>query len=215
MCSKLLRKLSGCSLSCDDLRLLAVVGRIELTSDKKQIDKQVAVAKERIIALSDPKALLRFHENVERFQGIDEVQREDLIQLIEERLRSVSPSAATKVFGPKDSEAREFLEQVFLRTCSEFDLSQNQVKNGVKTGGDMIAGRKHVDVYMSYKNNDKWRASLAWLQDTPTDVPYLRVERIQVGSHDKTNREEALFTVHQVDLAEAKYRQMLRAVIHR
>ena len=122
-----------------------------MTSDKKQIDRQVTVAKERIISLSDPKALLRFHENVERFQGVDEVQREDLIQLIEERLRTVSPSAATKVFGPKDSEAREFLEQVFLRTCSDFDLSQNQVRNGVKTGGGMIAGRKHVDVYISYK----------------------------------------------------------------
>ena len=191
-----------------------VFGRIELTSDKKQIDKQVKVAKDRITSLSDPKALLRFHENVERFQGIDDVQREDLIQLIEERLRNISPSSATKVFGPKDSEAREFLEQVFLQTSSEFDLSQNQVKNGVKTGGDMIAGRKHVDVYISYKNNDKWRASLAWLQDTPADVPYLRVEKLQVGSQDKTNREEALFTVHQVELAEEKYRQMLRAVIH-
>lgn len=185
-----------------------------MTSDKKQIDRQVAVAKERIASLSNPKALLRFHENVERFQGIDEVQREDLIQLIEERLRSVSPSAATKVFGPKDSEAREVLEQVFLRTCSEFDLSQNQVKNGVKTGGEMIAGRKYIDVYISYKNNDKWRASLAWLQDTPADVPNLRVEKIQVGSQDKTNREEALFTLHQVDLAEEKYRQMLRGVIY-
>lgn len=185
-----------------------------MTSDKKQIDRQVTVAKERIISLSDPKALLRFHENVERFQGIDEVQREDLIQLIEERLRSVSPSAATKVFGPKDSEAREFLEQVFLRTCSDFDLSQNQVKNGVKTGGDMIAGRKHVDVYISYKNNDKWRASLAWLKGTPADVPYLRVEKLQVGSEAKINREDAVFTVHQVELAEEKYRQMLRAVIH-
>ncbi|WP_134012572.1 hypothetical protein [Litoreibacter halocynthiae] len=194
--------------------LAPVVGRIELTSEKKQIDKQVAVAKERISSLSDPKALLRFHENVERFQGIDEVQREDLIQLIEERLRSVSPSAATKVFGPKDSEAREILEQVFLRTCSEFDLSQNQVKNGVKTGGDMIAGRKHVDVYISYKNDDKWRASLAWLQDTTADVPNLRVEKLQVGSQDKTNREEALFTVLQVDLAEQKYRQMLRTIVH-
>ncbi|MDE4175692.1 hypothetical protein PXK01_16135 [Phaeobacter sp. PT47_59] len=185
-----------------------------MTTDKKQMDKQVTVARDRIISLSDPKALLRFHENVERFQGIDDVQREDLIQLIEERLRSVSPSAATKVFGPKDSEAREFLEQVFLRTCSEFDLSQNQVKNGVKTGGDMIAGRKHVDVYISYKNNDKWRTSLAWLQDTPADVPYLRVEKLQVGSQDKTNREEAVFTVHQVELAEEKYRQMLQAVIY-
>ena len=184
-----------------------------MTLDKKQIDKQVAVAKERIASLDDPKALLRFHENVERFQGVDEMQREDLIQLIEERLRSVSPSAATKAFGPKDSEAREFLEQVFLRTCSEFDLAQNQVKNGVKTGGDMIAGRKHVDVYISYKNNDKWRASLAWLQDTPADLPKLRVEKLQVGSQDKTNREEALYAVHQVDLAEEKYRQMLRAVL--
>ena len=78
----------------------------------------------------------------------------------------------------------------------------------------MIAGRKHVDVYISYKNNDKWRASLAWLKDTPADVPYLRVEKLQVGSEAKTNREDAVFTVHQVELAEEKYRQMLRAVIH-
>ncbi|MEL7213721.1 MAG: hypothetical protein AAGK92_13745 [Pseudomonadota bacterium] len=191
-----------------------VIGRIELTSKKKEIDKQVAVAKERIASLSDPKALLRFHENVERFEGIDDVQREYLIQLIEERLRIVSPSAATKVFGPKDSEAREILEQIFLRTCSEFDLSQNQVKNGVKTGGDMIAGRKHVDVYISYKNDGKWRASLAWLQDTPADVPNLHVQKLQVGSQDNTNGEEAWFTVHQVDLAEQKYRQVLRKVIH-
>ncbi len=156
---------------------------------------------------------MQFHVNAERFQGIDEIQREDLIQLIENRLRSVSPSAATKVFGPKDSEAREYLAQVFWQTSSEFDLSQNQVKNGVKTGGDMIAGRKHVDVYISYKNKNKWRAALTWLQDTPADVPYLRVEKIQVGTKDKTNEEEALFAVHQVKLAEEKYRQILQAVI--
>ena len=77
----------------------------------------------------------------------------------------------------------------------------------------MIAGRKHVDVYISYKNQDKWRASLAWLQDTPADDPNLRLEKLQVGSQDNTNREEALFTVHQLDLAEEKYRQMLRTVI--
>lgn len=191
----------------------AAIKRLKVTSDNKKIDRQVTVAKERIVSLSDPKALVRFHENVERFQGIDEIEREDLIQLIEERLRSVSPSAATKVFGPKDSEAREYLEQVFRQVSSDFDLSQNQVKNGVKTGGDMIAGRKHLDVYISYKNNDKWRAALAWLQDTPADVPYLRVEKLQVGAQDKTNGEEELFAAHQIDLAEEEYRRMLKSVI--
>lgn len=188
----------------------AAIKRLKVTSENNKIDRQVTIAKERIVSLSDPKALVRFHENVERFQGIDEIQREDLIQLIEERLRSVSPSAATKVFGPKDSEAREYLEQVFGQTSSDFDLSQNQVKNGVKTGGDMIAGRKHLDVYISYKNSDKWRAALAWLQDTPADVPYLRVEKLQVGAQDKTNGEEELFAAHQIDLAVEEYRRMLK-----
>jgi hypothetical protein len=37
---------------------------------------------------------------------------------------------------------------------------------------------------------------------------------LQVGSQAKTNREDAVFTVHQVELAAEKYRQMLRAIIH-
>ncbi|WP_172978570.1 MULTISPECIES: hypothetical protein [unclassified Ruegeria] len=185
----------------------------QLTLNKKQIDRQVKTAKERIRSLTDAKALVRFHENVERFKGIDEVQREDLIETIEERLRSISPGVATKVFGPKDSAARECLEQIFLRTASEFDLSGNEVKNGVKTGGDMIAGRKHVDVYISYKNNEKWRAALAWLQDSPGDQAYLRVEKILVGTQNKNDGEDALFSVQQVDLAEEKYRQILSELV--
>ena len=180
-----------------------------MTQEQSRVAQQVQTALERIRNLSDAKSLLRFHENVERFQGIDDRQREELLGAIEVRLREVSPGSATKLFGPKDSEAREFLDRVYAATASDFDLSDNHVKNGVKTGGDMLAGRKHLDAYISYKNHDGWNANLSWLQDNADTDPYLRVWLYQGGASNEASQQEQRFGLEEREAAISAYRQHL------
>lgn len=79
--------------------------------------------------------------------------------------RIVSPAIATRLGGPKDEQGRDFLEALYKEIATEFDLSGNHLKNGVKTGGYMINGTRYVDVYISYKTATEKNLSLAWIQN--------------------------------------------------
>jgi hypothetical protein len=98
------------------------------------------------------------------------------------RLRVVSPAIATRLGGPKDEQGREFLNALYERIAADFDLSGNQLKNGVKTGGYMINGMQYVDVYISYKTATKKNLSLAWIQKDVESEPYLHLLLRHVGA---------------------------------
>jgi len=76
----------------------------------------------------------------------------------------------------KYAEARDFLEEVWSQLDNEFDLAGNTVKNGVKTGGGKRGGGQFLDLYISYRNAERWNVNLAWLQDEPQTEAYLRVQ---------------------------------------
>ncbi len=99
--------------------------------------------------------LLNLYNNAQSGNSNDDSQKEEIIEAVEKSIRSKSPTYANKIFGPKDLEARDILYKLNKKILDEtFDLSDNKVKNGVKTGGDMIAGRYFIQVYLSYKNQE-------------------------------------------------------------
>lgn len=159
----------------------------------KKLQAQVQATLSRIEELDDAATLKRLHKNIHRHSDLEEVDRETLDEAVMKRLRIVSPSIATRLSGPKDEQGREFLQALYERIAAEFDLSGNQLKNGVKTGGYMINGTKYVDVYISYKTATKTNLSLAWIQDDVGSKPYLHLQLRQVGMTDEGELQNRTF----------------------
>ena len=135
--------------------------------------------------------LRNLFSNVTADKKISEINRDLLISKLESKLRGTSTRLANTLFGPKDSAARMMLEEAYHKIQGSFDLTSNCVRNGVKTGGDMIAGRAHVDVYISYKNVNGWHVSLG-LYQLQVDSPLVcRVRRYNTRK-DNTHLPELL-----------------------
>lgn len=172
----------------------------------KMISEKVNSAITRIRTATEYNPLLRLYDNATKYAGISEFERELIIEEIELKLRDIAPSHATKIFGPKDAEGRKFLESAYLSISKEFDLGGNGVQNGVKVGGDMIAGRKHVDLYLSYKNTEKWHIGLSWLQDDIDAEPYLRVRKYKFGVSNLETLSDKIYKVSDARAALDNYR---------
>lgn len=109
--------------------------------------------------------------------------RELLIEAIELKMRMISPSKATKLFGNKDTDYREKLESFLVNLEIGYDLSKNKLENRVKTGGSVINGTAHIDVYISYKSLNQINLSIGFFQvdiDSEPEV-YLRQKNLAVG----------------------------------
>lgn len=153
-----------------------------MNSDAKRLHEQVEATLSRISELDDAAALKRLHANIHRHPDLEDVDREALDEAVMQRLRVVSPAIATRLGGPKDEQGREFLQALYEQIAAEIDLSGNQLKNGVKTGGYMINGTRYVDVYISYKTATKKNLSLAWIQNDVGSKPFLHLLLRQVGA---------------------------------
>ena len=175
------------------------------------LSKLVKDALERIAGLKTSRQLQTLYDNVGRNKTITDYEREELVDTLELRMREVAPAVATKLFGPKDSEAQQFLQRTYDALARDFDFSANRVRNGVKIGGDMIKGEKFVDVYLSYKSADNVNVGLAWLQDSANSDRYLIVSVRQVGSTDSIRKWER-FEVGQEHAAVDNYRSELSKV---
>ncbi|RBW57780.1 hypothetical protein [Ruegeria sp. A3M17] len=183
-----------------------------MTTDAKKLKGQVHTVLLRISNLDDAEKLKNLHANIQNHPALEDTDREMLNEAVMTRMRAVSPAIATRLGGPKDAKAREFLEGFFEQLSSELDLSGNLLKNGVKTGGQMINGEQYVDVYISYKTESGKNLSLAWLQATPESQAYLRVRLRHVGTNGLGELKSQKFD----DETEAKetYRQELRSLLN-
>jgi hypothetical protein len=91
----------------------------------------------------------------------------DVMEAIKRKMRADFPRAANRLFGAKEAEARMQLESVLHDLSNSFNFGSNQLKNGVKAGGGMLSGEKHIDVYISYKNKERYGVALSLSQDDP------------------------------------------------
>ena len=134
------------------------------------------------------KELDQLYTNAEAYPDLDETDREIILDAITKKLWATSPARAKKRFGAKDMFAQELLRPVFDRTMSAFDLRGNKVLNKVKIGGDMRSGKAFVDVYISYKNDDKRRVLLNIRQETADHLPFCIVFDDDFRSNDEGER---------------------------
>ncbi|MEI4486521.1 hypothetical protein V8J36_09995 [Frigidibacter sp. MR17.14] len=152
------------------------------TKDRQAwLEEQVAKTLQRIAGETDAKKLRSLHTNITAHPEINEDQRERLDDAVVTRLWAVAPKVARAVSGPKDGPGRIYLQKVLDELNAAYDLSGNQVGSHVKTGGDMLAGRLHVSVYISYKTMDARNLRLRWAQDLPDSDPRLELSLRHLG----------------------------------
>ncbi len=129
--------------------------------------------------------LVNQYNNVVASDKISEEEREVIVAALEKQLKLRFPAAAKKIFGARDAQARDLLSEIDANISEDFDLSGNILKNGVKSGGEMIAGRWHIDVYLSYKNQHGYGASIGLRQVNIDD------ELLACATYNKTGGKEA------------------------
>ena len=155
-----------------------------------------------------PINLAQITKNIRRHSGLSEDDRALLLEEAQGALRQINTRQANDLFGAKDANAKATLARIYGHISAKYDFSQNVVRNGVKIGGDMIAGRVHVDVYFSYKNIDKWHTTFAWIQDEPASEAYLKIANYWSG-RDNSSLTEKRFTLSEEEQAIDHYEDFL------
>ena len=176
-----------------------------------KMSEPAKIALSKIVICESTRSLINFYKNTVDSKIISEYEKEVLKDSIEQRMREISPSVATKTFGPKDSEARKFLQAFYDRLADQHDLSRNRVKAGAKVGGSMINGTRFVEIYISYKNSLGVNIGLGWVQEKPDTVRFLTVDVRQVGKGDTVLDENYRFEIGQEDAAREFYEKALLA----
>jgi len=125
----------------------------------------------------------KISDRVLKVKNYIEERKEILTELCEKIISERFPKKnSRKILNNKSSEAKILLEEVYSDLIKNYDLSKNKVKNGVKPGGYMIGGQMYVDWYISYKNDEKFNTSFAYLQKSEETEPYIEVNFRKVGT---------------------------------
>lgn len=172
----------------------------------KKVNRVLEVLKEPEIT---KQRVLSIYNNAIENESISEEEREAIIGVAEFKIRSSMPNTATRMFGPKDQDARELLQGIYDELSEEYDFSDNCVGNGVKTGGDMISGKSYVSIYISYKNKDRWHMGLSYNQKTSDSDPRFVVAKYHKGESNPDGYERSSYSIENVDEALSKYRSYL------
>lgn len=151
------------------------------------------------------------YENAEKHSGLDEADRELILEAVTTKLWIDHPARAKKRFGARETFAHELLQPVFDKSKIMFDLSANKVLNKVKIGGDMRSGNAFVDIYISYKDDAKRRISLDVRQESADRLPTCSIKDAVVGSGDEGVRTE--FSLGDFEQAAALYLSKLAEVL--
>lgn len=175
-----------------------------------QIEKITALLQSRSFSQEE---LINLHNNALNYKDISDVDRETISALIEKRLRVKFPGAAKKIFGAKDTEARETLSRFYEAIETEFDLSANKLKNGLKTGGNVISGEAYLYTYISFKNAENIGAHLALSQHTVENELKVIVHKYKTGGDNSGTLDHHEFGIEKLAQAESIYRDYLSQII--
>ncbi len=158
------------------------------------------------------KQLVNLLNNVKAEALITEEDKELLVDTIAKRLKVISPSKAKVIFGDKGTEAIEILTRVHDIISSKHDLTKNVLKNGVKTGGNMMSGEAYICFYLSYKNSDQQGCALTYFQESVETLPQLFVKRYRTGKL-REEPEEFSFSTAQFEEVAALYDNYLSTLL--
>ena len=156
----------------------------------------------------------------------DEFDKEDLVGLYdnakERQLDAVAEAAKLQLrerfareangkFGAKQTEGQSKLEAVLAGLSAKYDLSANKVGGGVKAGGDMLAGRKYLDSYISYKNASGEGAHLALIQDEASSELMVYLKAYRTGK--EASEKEQFWPAADLPQAVASYEERLKVIV--
>jgi hypothetical protein len=141
------------------------------------------------------------------YKNAEEIGVTDVLEAIRQRMRVHSPSAATRAFGARDDEARSRLEEVWKTISPLITLQNNKVGNGVKTGGGRIAGDRHIDVYISYKNAKNVGVFLALEQESAESELIAKVGHYATGRNKFKEGKE--FPMPEFELAVEEFKRLI------
>jgi hypothetical protein len=133
-----------------------------------------------------------------------------IMDAVKIKMRADFPRAANRMFGAKQNKATAILEDVINKLSTTYNFNANRVRNGVKAGGEMISGKKHIDVYISYKNDNGFATSLGLIQDDLESELIAKVDYYKTGND--SFREEQVFKMHDFDHAVHAYKAQLSKV---
>ena len=162
------------------------------------------------------KELHSFYENINneyKKEKITEYEFEILIQELEHRVRITQPRLSKILFGPKDEKVRISLREFLEELKVTFDFSNNFVGSHVKTGGSMINGTKYIDVYISYKNKDKWHCSFAYVQDDANSNLYIMTRKYQGGMMNIESVSQSNYEIEDIEKAKLVFIEHLEEII--
>lgn len=158
--------------------------------------------------------LKNMYNNISSSKDINDYEKEALIEVVTKKIRIDFPAKAKKMLGSKDEQARILLEEIYATLNEEFDLSNpeiNDVKPGIKVGGDMISGRRYVCRYFSFKTKDtKVNMGFQYNQETVEDEPLLQIYEREVGKGDEGKFEEQSFKIDETSSAIEAYKVYLK-----
>lgn len=132
----------------------------------------------------------------------------DLIAAIERQMRGQFPRAANRLFGKKEAFAAERLQEAIAQLEQHVRPGSNVLKDGVKPGGQKLAGEKYLNVYASYRNATGLGAFLSMEQDTIDSELYAVVGDYQIGS--EAFRNERRYTMEAFEEAKGEYVRLAR-----
>jgi hypothetical protein len=130
------------------------------------------------------KELMNLYRNIDNSEDITDSEKEILTEKVISVMRTSFPRESGKLLGNKSNKPIEVLEEINYETQAIFDMSDNSHGSGVKAGGDMMSGRKHIAHYISYCNPSRWSASIAYHQDKPDTEPFFKLRHWQNRSKE-------------------------------
>ena len=151
------------------------------------------------------------HVSKSEFDEVKEAY-ENLMDEFQLCFRDRFPKAAKHLYGAKDAEVRAQLEHILNRIKIKYDVSGNVVANHVKTGGDMMAGRSYLSVYISYKNLAQKCVFLGAYQ-AHADSPLLWRVRTYTAYLQPSDELQDDFPALEIENAQTMYEEKLRDLI--
>jgi hypothetical protein len=146
--------------------------------------------------------LINLHQNATTKNAID------VIAAIESQMRDQFPRAANRLFGKKASYAVERLQSVLDKLEAELNLGANKLKNGVKPGGQKIAGKKYLNVYASFRNKSGYGALISMEQETHESELLTEVWSYKIKPNPF--KDIKVFTMDQFDEASNEYISLVK-----
>jgi len=162
----------------------------------------------------DAPQLVNLFDNVNSHKEVTEQQREDVIEAIQTQLWATSKSSAKKIFGPRNRDTHEKLQNFLDELQTRHDLSQNQHKTKVKVGGNVLRGEAVIYDYISYRNSaTKMIAHMAFRKIAEEDTLEIAVKQVHVQDQHGAEEQEVLFQEHDFEAACRSFENHLTEVL--